>query len=315
MAARDGFETQPSLDTELEAGGEPDRSGIREKQAESAPRSVDQPSLEPEIFGLTDLGLVRSSNQDQFLVADLSRNMISVQGSLPAHSGEVQSLQGRLLVVADGMGGYEGGDLASAIAVDTFATFVVELMPWLLTGNDDLREHVLDTLRMGVHGADAAVYRAGMELGLDERMGTTLTAVYVAWPEAYVAHVGDSRCYLSRNGEITRMTTDHTIAQELLAAEAINDDQANRTLLRHVLVNTVGGIRGKQLVVEVQAFQLQEGDELLLCTDGLTGHVSDEELPALLAQPGTVEERVRSIFRVVHDRGAHDNLTAIVAKF
>jgi protein phosphatase len=227
----------------------------------------------------------------------------------------VQSLQGRLLVVADGMGGYEGGDLASAIAVDTFATFVVEIMPWLVASAADLREHVLDALRMGVHGADGAVFRAAMELGLDERMGTTLTAAYVAWPEAYLAHVGDSRCYLRRGNELSRLTTDHTVAQELLEAEAINDEQAKRTQLRHVLVNTVGGIREKQLMVEVQAFELREGDELLLCTDGLTGHIADAELEALLRHEGSVESRVRSLIGVGYDRGANDNLTAILARF
>jgi serine/threonine protein phosphatase PrpC len=313
MAARERLQTEPSLENELIDAPSSNRSGIREKQTE--PSLLEPSALEPQIFGMTAQGLVRATNQDQFLVADLSRSITTLQGSLPAHSGEVQALQGRLLVVADGMGGYEGGDLASAIAVDTFATFVVEIMPWLVASAAELREHVLDTLRMGVHGADAAVYRAAMELGLDERLGTTLTAVYVTWPEAYIAHVGDSRCYLHRDGELTRLTTDHTVAQELLEAEAINDDQAKRTQLRHVLVNTVGGVREKQLMVEVQAFELREHDELLLCTDGLTGHLSDPELYAALAQRDSVEQRVRSLVELAYDRGANDNLTAILASF
>ncbi len=314
MSVRDRLQTEPSLDQEAEAI-DSDRSGIREKHTDPSPMVSIPPELEPEIFGTTDRGLVRTTNQDQFLVADLSRTMTTLQGSLPAHSGEVQGLQGRLLVVADGMGGYEGGDLASAIAVDTFATFVVEIMPWLAASAPELREHVLDTLRMGVHGADSAVYRAAMELGLDERMGTTLTAVYIAWPEAYVAHVGDSRCYLRRNATLTRMTTDHTVAQGLLDAEAISDEQAHRTQLRHVLVNTVGGIRDKQLMVEVQVLRLREGDELLLCTDGLTGHLSDDDLQLALARNQSVSARVNSLIRLAHDRGAHDNVTAILARF
>jgi protein phosphatase len=146
-------------------------------------------------------------------------------------------------------------------------------------------------------------------------MGTTLTAVYIAWPEAYLVHVGDSRCYLHREGKITRLTTDHTVAQELLEIHAINSDQANRTQLRHVLVNTVGGMRDKQLLVEVQAFTLVEGDQLLLCTDGLSGHVVDGELVDLLNVNGSAEDRVKALFRLAYERGANDNLTAILAKF
>ena len=313
MAARERLQTEPSLENEATEAPGSNRSGIREKRGESG--VVEPPGFEPEIFGITDRGLVRATNQDQFLVADLSRGMTTLHGSLPAHSGEIQALQGRLLVVADGMGGYEGGDLASAIAVDTFATFVVEIMPWVVGSASELREQVLDTLRMGVHGADAAVYRAAMELGLDERMGTTLTAVYVAWPEAYLVHVGDSRCYLHRDGELTRLTTDHTVAQELLDAEAINDEQASRTQLRHVLVNTVGGVREKQLVVEVQAFELREHDELLLCTDGVTGHLSDRDLHVVLTPQDSVEARLRRLVELVHARGANDNVTSILARF
>lgn len=309
------MKTDPSLEDTLADPDGADESEVRSRRSEPTPADFSGALLEPSIYGLTDQGLVRRNNQDQFLVAELSRNLTSIYGSLPAHSGEVQALQGRLLVVADGMGGYEGGDLASAIAVDTFATFVVEIMPWLVASGSRLRDHVLDTLRMGVHGADSAVHRASVELGLDERMGTTLTAVYVTWPEAYVVHVGDSRCYLHRERELTQLTTDHTVAQELLELRAIDDDQASRTVLRHVLVNTVGGVREKQLLVEVQALELQEGDELLLCTDGLTGHLSDADFAERLQRPESVEARLRSLFGLAYERGANDNLTAILARF
>ena len=257
-----------------------------------------------EVFGTTDPGLVRPTNQDQFLIAELGRTLSICGGSLPERaSNQLSAVQGRLLVVADGVGGYDGGELASAIAIDTFVSLVLEVLPWLAPGSTELKRPVLETLRTSVRAADEAVHRAAMELGLDERMSTTLTAAYIAWPDVYLVHVGDSRCYLRRGAHLAQLTIDHTVTED-----TINDG-------RPLLFNTVGGTRNKELMVEGHAFDLQEGDELLLCTDGVAAHVDQQELETLLARPSSVEARVRALLGIVNEHGATDNTTVILARF
>ncbi len=306
----------PSRDEAADAAGAPAsvRSGVQHRLA--GPEADGAPAIRVDLFGLTDRGRARATNQDQFVIAQLRRAVVVDQSSVAARSGKrSEAPQGWLLAVADGMGGYQGGGLASSVAISSLVAFTLELAPWQVAAGPALREHLLHTLELGVRSADEAVHRTALELDLDERMGTTLTAIYVVWPEAYVLHVGDSRAHLIRGAELTRLTRDHTVAQELLTARALDAGQAARSQLRHVLVNTVGGLRDKDLTVDLAAVDLTPGDTLVLCTDGVAAHVNDEELPGLIGAAPRAEVAARAVIDTVLARGALDNVTVVVARF
>ncbi|MBN2192355.1 MAG: serine/threonine-protein phosphatase [Polyangiaceae bacterium] len=242
--------------------------------------------------------------------------MVVTHGSVAGRVGRrIEAPQARLLAVADGMGGYEGGEVASTVAIESLAAFVLEIVPWFVASSAALRGHLEHTLEVGVRGSDEAVFRTAIELDLDERMGTTLTAAYITWPDVYIVHVGDSRAYLLRDRQLLRLTRDHTVAEELLAAHALDAEQAARSQLRHVLVNTVGGQRDKEMTVDVAVVELREGDTLVLCTDGVVAHVREEELPDLVVDAHSAEAAARNVLDIVEARGAIDNVTVVVARF
>jgi serine/threonine protein phosphatase PrpC len=293
-----------------------ERSGLQPKVSEPVTQRVDDPGIRADVFGLTDRGRVRTSNQDHFLIASLERSLVIEHSSIATRRGRrASSPQGRLLGVADGMGGYVGGGLASSVAIDALAAFVLEVVPWFVASNPRLRAELTETLEVGVRGSDEAVFRTASELDLDERMGTTLTAAYVVWPEAYLVHVGDSRAHRLRDGTLERLTRDHTMAEQLLAVRAIDARQAARSKLRHVLVNTVGGQREKVLTVDVSVIDLCIGDTLLLCSDGVAAHLGDQEVGSIVGAEPDAETAARAVIDAVQARGAADNVTVVVARF
>lgn len=292
-----------------------ERSGIRPR-VEGPWSPAEPPSAVPKLYGMSDRGCVRAQNQDHFLVADVIRSVMVRQQTFGSDLPTPRQVnQGQLLAVADGMGGYEGGELASAVALDTLSTYLGQVTAWLSGEGTSERGQTVRVLEMGVRAADEAVHNAACELGLDERMGTTLTAAYLAWPHAYILHVGDSRCHLLRAGQLQQITTDHTIAQELLTAKSLSHGQAATSALRHVLVNTVGGLRHKQLFVESHILRLAAGDQLLLSTDGLNLHVDDGLIMEALLAEETVEVRVRSLIEMAKAQGGRDNVTVLLAEF
>lgn len=275
------------------------------------------PGGSAEIFGLTDRGCVRPNNEDQFLIAELERSMLVQQSSVPHHDGTnlTANPQGRILMVADGMGGHEGGEVASAVAVDAMARYAFAIMPWLLTASRTTQEELARGLQQAMLEAHAAVQRAAAEQNLDSRMGTTLTMAYIVWPNLYVLHAGDTRCYLQRSDSLMRLTRDHTVAQQLVERRAMSQEEADHSRFKHVLVNVVGG-SSPNVQAEIHHVELSEGDLLLLCSDGLTEHLSDEQIATHLAdEEMPVEDIVRNLIGAAKQAGGTDNVTAVVARF
>jgi protein phosphatase len=274
------------------------------------------PAVVAECFGQTDQGRVRDKNQDQFLIAALERSLLIEGSSLPAEAGSrlTDTPQGRLLIVADGIGGHGGGEVASAVAIDAMAHYAFETMPWLAS-TDVPADELGEGLRAALQKAQARIRRVAKRKGLNEDLGTTLTMAYVVWPDLYLVHVGDSRAYLFRDDVLHRLTRDHTLAQQLVEGQAMTEEEAKRSHLSHVLVNAVGG-KTDALDVELHTVKLQFDDQLLLCSDGLYDMVTDASIAKQLQRTNTSVDRVvEALIRDANDSGGKDNVTVVLARF
>lgn len=262
--------------------------------------------MTPDCFGLTDPGRKRDLNEDQFLVADLDVPARALASSIPgADLGFLGG--GRLLAVADGLGGHNGGERASALAVSAAARHLVEVLSRLPDFPD--ADYVAESAvreAMEVAGAEVeAAAAADPNLG---GMGTTLTFALLRWPRLHVAHAGDSRIYVLRAGKLWQLTRDHTYAELLAGQGRPVPPDAER-----VLVNCLGG-GSPGVAPEVSSFPLWPGDVLLLCTDGLHGPVPDDDIARVLRASLSAEEAARTLVAAANAAGGPDNITVVVAR-
>lgn len=269
-----------------------------------------------DLAGATDRGKVRRVNEDQFLIATLHKSMTVRQTSLDslAAFGGLQGADAHLLVVADGVGGHVGGELASGTAVRTIAEHVVETIGCFYAFDVEREDEFLTGLENAVERAHRQVrQRYPSEDGRPP--ATTLTMVALIWPRAYVIHVGDSRAYYLRAGKLSQLTRDQTAYEELVDRGVIPEDAAGsegrRSRLKDVLVSAVGA----EMEPSTGLIDLEPADVLLLCTDGLTKHVSDDEIAGILGSLETAERSCRRLVDLVLDRGATDNVTVVVGRF
>jgi serine/threonine protein phosphatase PrpC len=265
-------------------------------------------------FGLTDAGVVRKNNEDQFLIAVLHKTLQVQQSSLPQPEILESGDRSHLFVVADGMGGRVAGEEASAIAIETVESFVLGAFKWFAKVQGSEPDHVLDDFQNALGRANARVLAEGAKHPEWKGMGTTLTLAYRLNDLLFVAHVGDSRCYLRRNARLYRLTHDHTFVEELVRRGELSPDEAARHRLRHVVTNAVG-CDPKDISVEVHKVSLQAGDRLLLCSDGLTEMLNDHEIHPVLAEEAEPEPACRRLVRAANEAGGRDNITVIVADF
>jgi protein phosphatase len=293
-----------------------ERSGMRPRAIGSEVRDLVRPHGF-EAFGMTDRGRVREKNQDQFLVATLERAIAIECASLgfsAGAGGDMRWRQGVILMVADGMGGYEGGEVASKVVIEQMARYCFEQMPWLHNGAGPAAVEIKEGLKQALEECVPRVREAAATQHLDWRMGTTFTMAYVEYPRVYLVHVGDSRCYLFQGGSLTRITRDHTVAQQLVDQELIAEHEVSASPYRHVLLNAVGG-EADDLFVDVQLFEVSAGDQLLLCTDGLTGALDEHVIADELEARNSVGETIRNLIDSANEAGGHDNITAVLGRF
>ena len=267
--------------------------------------------------GATDVGRARPVNEDAYLIATLQRSMVVYDASPEAARGWLPGgSAGTLLMVADGMGGQGGGDVASRVAVNAVASHLLNVMAWptAAPGTPAVRENpsspgVRDQLSSALVVGDSTVKTTAAETATP-RMGTTLTMALVLWPVLYVAHVGDTRCYLLRSGRLKRLTTDHTMAQKVLEQAAEPVDVASQ--LHHTLWNSLGG-SAELPKPEIAKLELELGDVILLCSDGLTKHATDEEIRTLLSKDESNAARCAKLVEHANVGGGSDNVTVVVA--
>jgi len=268
---------------------------------------------EVDVFGMTDRGKVRSENQDHFLVCSLHKSVRLHHTSLP--NPEQLPLEGERLafmaLVADGVGSHTAGEQASRLASESVVHYVTQSIRCYYTEEPSHEQGFLQQLYdsvMQAHRTVDAEAEARQELG---GMATTLTLVMTAWPNGYIVQVGDSRCYRLRGKELERITNDQTVAQALADEGALTQSQADRSQFSHVLTSAIGGSETNPVVSRIE---LDWEDILLLCSDGLTGHVKDEEIRDALVNLESSEATCRSLVETALERGGTDNITVVIGR-
>ena len=272
-----------------------------------------------DVCGMTDVGKMRPRNEDQFLVATLSKTLEVSHSSLEI--GEETRLfgnsQGRLLLVADGMGGHAAGDRASKVVVSAFADYVLNMLRWYFRADPGRDADLTTDLRDAVLRCQRSIRSEIIEHPEEQGMGATLTLAYVIWPRMFVVQVGDSRCYLLRNGQLKQLTRDHTIAQLISDESGANAERIADTVpesqWHHVLWNAVGGSEDEPHP-DIFRVDLEFDDRLLLCTDGLNKHVPDAELSWRLQQDQPAIDICHQLIESANQAGGSDNITVIVAR-
>lgn len=267
-------------------------------------------------FGLTHTGSSQPVNQDQFLIADLEKSMRihSSSLSLDNESRVFGNSQAKLLMVADGIGNSSTGDLASRLATDSVTRYVLNDMPWLLENDKQSDADLRDALISAFEHCEERIVFDVLEHPERAGMGSTLTMAYLIWPQLYIVHTGHSRCYLYRNSELRQLTRDHSLAERLVTNGTLEADDVPE-IWQNLLLNSIGGDEDSDLKPEIQKKQIQIGDTLLLCTDGLTKHVPAILISQILSQDTMADETCVRLVNQAKDNGGSDNITVVVARF
>jgi protein phosphatase len=244
-------------------------------------------------FGKTDQGKTRTNNVDAFLVNDRLG----------------------LYAIADGIGGHEGGEVASRLAVDALSGMLREQFAGSRSAaafdNSPDADQYLSSLRDAVALANTTVRQAAAQDPALIGMGTTLTAVLLRPRTSVFVHVGDSRAYMFRDGTLRQLTNDHSLVAEQMRAGLITLEQARMSPYRHVITRSVG--IHPEVHADFGMFELEKNDILLLCTDGLTEMVKDDDITRILSNE-TPAASAESLIRRANDNGGVDNITVVVVR-
>ncbi|MGE0443016.1 MAG: PP2C family serine/threonine-protein phosphatase [Gemmatimonadales bacterium] len=254
----------------------------------------------------TDLGRTRDHNEDTFLVADLTRGTTDILDDGRASVGP----RGLVFLVADGMGGAAAGELASAMAAD--AIFEHLRAAWTPSAADSGDDFVL-RIREAVESANDRIHQYASEHPDSRGMGTTATVAGVYGGRLHLAQVGDSRAYLVRNGAAVQLTKDQSLMQRLIDAGELTEEQAAQSERRNIILQALGP--DSRIRVDVTYQDLVQGDVLILCSDGLSGQVTRDDIGRVVNAHDEVETVCERLIELANERGGPDNITAVVARF
>jgi PPM family protein phosphatase len=254
---------------------------------------AEAPAFTIKAVGQTDVGQRRDHNEDSFLVDDALG----------------------LYIVADGMGGHAGGGTASRLAVETIQQSVKEARerePEVFGAHAGVEDSALpDVLREAVEAACLKIFQTAQGSPELSGMGTTVTAALLDGRTAFIAHVGDSRCYLLREERIYQVSEDHSLVNEQLKAGAISEDEAKHSRFKNIITRSVGF--EQQVQVDLMGLELEPKDILLICCDGLSNLVEDAEILHVAGDAPLDEAPVRLI-GLANERGGDDNITVVVIR-
>jgi protein phosphatase len=269
-----------------------------------------------DLAAISHPGKVRKNNEDHFIATRFDRTMRTLASNLP--EGEVPSFHSETvygLLVADGVGGAAAGEIASRTAIHALVDLVLDTPDWIMRLDDPLAGEVLARMeRRFQQVREVLVERAKADLTL-RGMATTMTVACTLGPELMTAHVGDSRAYVyRRGGRLERLTRDQTMAQSLADAGAITQDEVGKHPSRHVLTSALA-TRGAFVQVELKRSRLEDGDQVLLCSDGLTEMVPDETIARTLARAASSADACRQLVDLALEAGGKDNVTVVLARY
>ncbi|PKO64493.1 MAG: protein phosphatase [Betaproteobacteria bacterium HGW-Betaproteobacteria-16] len=240
-----------------------------------------------EYFSLTDTGILRENNEDSVAL----------------------DVENHIAILADGMGGYNAGEVASAMAT----TFVrSELGRWMAEGGAQASSREIKrAMEICIDNANRSIFNAANSQPQYAGMGTTLVMGVFQEARTLIGHVGDSRCYRLRDGNFVQLTRDHSLLQEQLDAGLITPEQAQFATHKNLVTRALGV--EDTVLLEVNEFRVEEGDLFLLCSDGLSDMLSDQRLAALLVTAGTLDEKAHALIDAANDSGGRDNISVILA--
>ena len=267
---------------------------------------------EIDVFGLSHAGHVRAVNQDHFLLAAIHKRVQVLQTNLPATQSLPIGEQRLAMVamVADGVGGAEGGEEASAKALEVAMQYLANSTDCYLR-TDASDEKLMSALQDAALKSHEAVLARAKELAEGRAMATTLTLWMGVWPWYYLLQVGDSRYYLFRDDRLTQVTRDQTIAQDLLDQGVFTRAMASRSQFSNVLSSAIGGDNAMPVVTRMKADWLNVH---LLCTDGLTKHVSDERIADVLRTMSSAKQAAEQLLEDALAGGGSDNISLIIGR-
>lgn len=273
------------------------------KDASTEPRG----EIRVRLFARTDVGQIREHNEDNFLVADLTRKQ---RGLLEANRASAVGKHGSIFAVCDGMGGAAAGEIASQLAVDIIYERMAENLD---------EQHALsrdELARRLVRAIEAAGLRIFQEAKLDRSrrgMGTTVTAAALVDDYLFFAQVGDSRGYVMREGQLVQLTRDQSLVNQLIEAGQLTEEEAETFEHNNIILQALGTADTVQ--VDLTYCELRKGDTLLLCSDGLSGMVRFDDIREVLRSTTEPLEACKQLTERANQAGGHDNITVIVVKF
>jgi protein phosphatase len=245
--------------------------------------------------GLTNVGMKRNHNEDSYYI-------------LPEES---------LFIVADGMGGHSSGEVASQMAVETVANF------FKATSNDDEvtwpfkmdreRDYHENRLVTGIKLANLRIFEAAQREGRYRGMGTTMVSAMYSEGTMVIGHVGDSRVYLMRGGRLSQITEDHSLLNDYIKAKRLTQEEIDNFPHKNVIVRALG--MKETVQVDIYKVKPEKGDVILMCTDGLSGMVTDPELQDTLKRNESLQTAVEEMIVRANNAGGNDNITVVLARF
>lgn len=253
-------------------------------------------TLDVRVGRQTDVGRLRDSNEDSLLVLEGVWNNRSVSRPLG------------LFVVADGIGGNEGGEIASGMLVSGLARRAAEILPHILAADEPFDGGAW--LSSAIQGCNEEIFEWAHEAGYE--LGTTVVAVLLRGEQALIAHVGDSRVYLLNAGRIEQLTVDHSLVESLVIANQISREEARAHPNANVIYRTVGD--QPSVMVDLRAIRLMPGDRLLLCSDGLSGMITDERIHELVLKAPSPQAACDTLVEAANEAGGEDNCTVVLVE-
>ena len=269
------------------------------------------PTINLALYARTDVGMARSGNEDNFLILDLStgRSWTASEEEPPDLLTYSQGYYGSLLAVSDGMGGALAGEVASRMAVETVRDRMLQLQAHEVYGRVPFHER----LRLSIEAANLLINGESRNNPAHKGLGATFTAVATHGNQVFFAQVGDSRAYLIRQGRIYRITKDQTLVQQLSDAGQITEEEGETHSYRNVILQALGA--HSNVNVEVSSLSLCNLDRLVLCSDGLSGKVSQGEIARVVREASDSKSACQRLIDLAKDGGGEDNITVVVAQF